>query len=359
MSKLITIQVLRALAALAIVVHHASYDAQAVGAGAGLAFVRHDVLPWAAGVDLFFVISGFIMVHASASLFGTNGAGTFLVRRIVRIVPLYWLFTTAYLGVVMLMPQTLNGGTPSPWQIAASYAFLPVAGPDGDMQPIYSLGWTLNYEMFFYLVFAAAIVLPRTWAVGTVAFALGTFVLIGRLVPLPQPLAFWSDSIVLEFVLGMGLGLLRAGGVRISPLFSLGLSILGLALLHWNLGRWLGAPFDVRALSWGLPAACLVAAAGLGQGTAWRVSALERGCVALGDASYALYLVHPFAVRALRELFMRTGLADTLGTAGYMAAALAASLLAALAVHRMFERPVIDALRKATASGRLAARASK
>ena len=89
MSKLVPVQVLRALAALSIAMLHAQHDAGTLAERLGQSFTPIDAFPWEAGVDVFFVISGFIMVHASAPLFGRAEArSTFLVRRVARIVPI-------------------------------------------------------------------------------------------------------------------------------------------------------------------------------------------------------------------------------------------------------------------------------
>ena len=96
---------------------HAQHDAATLAERAGGAFAPIAAFPWEAGVDVFFVISGFIMVHASAPLFGTapGGGRIFLARRIARIVPIYWAVTTLYLAIALAVPEFLNrefvGGT--------------------------------------------------------------------------------------------------------------------------------------------------------------------------------------------------------------------------------------------------------
>src|SRR5919106_637611 len=93
-SKLVLIQVLRAFAAFAIVLYHAQHDAETLAARFGLAYEPSSLLPWTAGVDVFFVVSGFIMVYTSRKLFATpDGPRVFLARRIARIAPIYWLLT--------------------------------------------------------------------------------------------------------------------------------------------------------------------------------------------------------------------------------------------------------------------------
>ena len=155
------LQVLRAVAALGVVFHHLPIFLEGK---LGLTGVVPPLLLGAAGVDLFFVISGFIMVYSSEPLFGRPHAPrVFLLRRLSRIVPLYWAATSFLLGYLLLVGVAFVRVN-LPWDvILTSYAFIPFPRRDGLMMPVLNVGWTLNYEMFFYLVFAAAILLPRAW----------------------------------------------------------------------------------------------------------------------------------------------------------------------------------------------------
>ncbi|WP_246179584.1 acyltransferase family protein [Microvirga thermotolerans] len=345
MSKLLHVQVLRALAALSVAFLHAQHDAEGLAARIGHGFAALDRFPWMAGVDVFFVISGFIMVYASRPLFGEAGArGVFLARRLVRIVPLYWAVTTLYLAVSLAAPALLNSAPLQPWQVLASYLFVPFERPDGTVQPLYSLGWTLNYEMFFYLLFAAVIVRPKRIALSLLVAGLAVLVLAGRLLPLPQPLAFWTDPILLEFAFGLGLGWLHAKGVTLGRGVRWALALAAVALLAANLIDLRSDLSEMRPLAWGLPAALLVAAAALSR-TEREPSALTRFAVTAGDASYAIYLVHPFAIRGMGVVLARTGADAALGPWGFVALSLAVTLLAGILVHRLFERPLTDALR--------------
>jgi exopolysaccharide production protein ExoZ len=346
-SKLPLVQGLRAVAALSLAMVHAKHDAGALAAAAGQAFVSHDRFPWVAGVDVFFVISGFVMVHASRGLFARPGAsGVFLARRVARIVPLYWGTTTLYLAVALAVPSLLNSALLEPWPVLASYLFIPFARPDGAVQPIYSLGWTLNYEMFFYALFALAVALPLRRAVAALAATLAALAAFGALFRLPQPLAFWTDAIVLEFAFGLVIGLLRAEGMTLGRIERAALALLGVALLALDFTRGdLWAPLP-RVLGWGLPAALIVAAAALGRERAPSANWATRLAVATGDASYALYLLHPFVIRGGRAFAMRTGLADVIGPWGFVALSLLAATVAALFVHRWFERPATERARR-------------
>jgi exopolysaccharide production protein ExoZ len=346
-SKLVLIQVLRALAALAIVFYHAQYDAETLAARFSLAYQPSQLLPWPAGVDVFFVVSGFIMVYTSRKLFATpDGPRVFLGRRISRIVPIYWLLTTLYVALALLVPAVLNHGAPGLSEIIKSYLFIPFAQPDGQIHPVLLLGWTLNYEMFFYLLFGIALLLPLRKAVAAVAAVLFGIVLFGQLTqPLPAPLAFWSDPIVLEFVFGMGLALLLEEGLCPVPVWRFGLVCVGLVLLHLDLVQPDGAIVLPRALAYGIPATMLVAAAVFHHDPA-APPAIERWLSALGDASYALYLAHPFAIRGMREIFVYSGLAPAAGLSVFISSAVIAAVILALLLYQFVERPMTRALRR-------------
>jgi peptidoglycan/LPS O-acetylase OafA/YrhL len=351
LSKLVLVQVLRALAALSIAMLHAQHDAETLAERLGRPFWRLDAFPWEAGVDAFFVISGFIMVHASRRLFGRPDARRiFLGRRIARIVPIYWSVTTVYLAVALSAPSLLNSEFLGLGRVAASYFFIPVPRPDGLVQPLYGLGWTLNYEMFFYVLFSVAVAWPRRQGVPALMLAFAGLVAIGRLLgPLPQPLGFWTDPIILEFVYGMGLGLLHAEDARLGPLARGFLAAAALAMLMLAATRLEGA-IAYRALAFGIPAALLVAAVAFGPEREAEPSRLAAIGAALGDASYALYLIHPFVIRAGREALWSSGLAGIVGPWGSVALSLAASLAASVAVYRLFERPITESVRRRLAA---------
>ncbi|MBB4039313.1 peptidoglycan/LPS O-acetylase OafA/YrhL [Microvirga flocculans] len=342
MSKLLYIQILRACAALSIAILHAQHDAGAIAARFGWQFTPLHLVPWAAGVDVFFVISGFIIVYSSQKLFDTPGAGrVFIVRRVGRVVPLYWTATTLYLAVALVLPSAINSEILDPGFVLASYLFLPVERPDGLVQPLYSLGWTLNYEMYFYLLFALAVAWPMRRSVLGLIGVMAAAVAIGRAVALPEPLGFWTDPIILEFAFGMALALLKAEGIVLSRALRLALALGGLGLLA--IEAKVSMP---RVLGFGVPAALFVTAAVLGVDRKRPMSWPTRMGIALGDASYALYLIHPFVIRAGGEVMVRSGLAPLIGPWGYVVLTLSGTVLASLLVFRWYERPVTEWIRQ-------------
>ena len=180
-------------------------------------------------MDLFFIVSGFVIVHSSAHLFGAPGARwLFLRRRLWRVVPLYWGVTFAY---VAMQAARGNGYAIGMNHLAASLVFLPVPNSFGSVLPTYGIGWTLNYEMFFYACFAAALRLTYHRGLTLVAGAPGMLAVLNAMFDLPQPIRFWAHPVVLEFLLGIACAVLFREGVRLAPSAARLMVVVGLAAL--------------------------------------------------------------------------------------------------------------------------------
>ena len=305
-----------------------------------------DLTIGAFGVDLFFVVSGFIMVFASDRLFGRGRqALPFLARRLARIAPLYWVFTAVFAGIAVVLGHLPGHPRASVAHIVASFLFLPALRPeDGAYFPVYSLGWTLNYEMFFYVCFAAALGLRRGRAVLAVSAGIGGLVLAGRVLALPWPLHVWANPISLEFVFGLWVGLAYLAGRRVPSRLGVPLAVAALVAVVLytphidSLGDW-------RGLAWGLPAASVVAVAlsrPFGSG-----GPVARAAVRLGDASYSLYLVHSALFIAAYAGLSRLFDPHRLPAVAYAGLLVAGSVAAALVLFRFFEVPVTRALQRA------------
>jgi exopolysaccharide production protein ExoZ len=195
-SSLVSIQALRAIAALLVFWGHAINAVHLKGE----ADFPHLYGPF--GVDIFFVISGFVMVYSSERLFGQPGAPiTFFARRLARIVPLYWAATTILVWFVVPYASTKA--------VLGSLFFGPHIPSEA---PLLLVGWTLIFEMFFYVVFAIALFAKRRFAVvaGVTVFLILFSLLFGPddAGPSTQPppssgIAYYlADPIIIEFVFG-------------------------------------------------------------------------------------------------------------------------------------------------------------
>lgn len=328
-----SLQVLRAIAALMVVVFHLGAPLQRLGLEA----------PWpqsgAAGVDTFFVLSGFLML---VTTYGRDGyTGSFYHKRLVRIVPLYWIVTTASLALLLFAPQLVKSGKAEAWHIIASYLFLPARHPVlGTLEPLVVPGWTLNYEMFFYLLWGVALLLPQERRVVGVGAVIAALSVLGLAMPSDNAFfAFYTSSIMLEFVFGLGLGLWYLNGAPIPRGWGFVLIACGFVSLL-SQGE---VPPETRWLRWGVPAAMVVAGALVLERArpVPRVAALAL----LGDASYSLYLVHGMVLSAVGQVFVR--LAPSLplsGPALYIACgvtAVGAAMVISVLVHLWVERPLL------------------
>jgi exopolysaccharide production protein ExoZ len=199
---LFSLQALRAIAAWMVVIDHALLELTG-----NAPENRMTQAAWAlgnAGVSIFFVISGFIMVHISWTNFGTPRASTnFMWRRLIRIVPLYWAATI--LALAFHRVSATHGGADGWRELAYSLAFVPYKGGDQSWNPILPQGWTLNFEMMFYLLFAFWLAFPRRLALPAIIALLCAFVFFRSDISNPA-LAFLASPIILCFALGIILG---------------------------------------------------------------------------------------------------------------------------------------------------------
>jgi exopolysaccharide production protein ExoZ len=331
-----TIQGLRAIAALLVVGFHATV-------------LWHDKFdpghhPWengAFGVDLFFVISGFVMVVSSGRLLRrADGWRIFMTHRLIRLVPLYWLATLAKLASVIAAPALIIHTRPTEWNVVASFLFLPARNGAGDVRSILDVGWTLSFEMLFYLAFAAAML----FAVDTLAVIapLMAALALASLVVEPSWPAITSlaSPIVLEFVFGVLLArwLLRSR-LQLSLLQSLPLVVIGLCCLIFIPvhNAW------TRVLFPGLAATLTIMACVAGERSLGRMT--PRFMIRIGEASYSLYLTHGFILPIVGTVLAKTHLRG--GTLGglLVASSLIISTIAALIIYRFVEKPITDWLR--------------
>jgi exopolysaccharide production protein ExoZ len=295
------VQALRFLAAILVVMVHATlYTTERLDPTFGI------WSPGAAGVDIFFVISGFVMVVSSRKLMTQTGGGlVFAKRRLIRIVPLYWLVTTLKIAALLAIPAAVLHAKLSFYQVVTSYLFFPARNAEGALEPLVGVGWTLNYEMFFYLVFTLALLLRRDiyWFIGAV---LGLCAL-GSLVPNIESdaLAFYCNSIVLEFFGGMLLA--RVAATWRFPWWAcLAAFAVGLALLLAQSGGPSHYGLVPRFIGSGLPA--LLVVSGVVFGERWLSGRIPSFLLGLGAASYALYLFHPLIAPLAPTVLMRVGL---------------------------------------------------
>ncbi len=265
------IQVLRLIAAVSVVGYHAQITAISYFGGP----FPYPILEYGSyGVDLFFVISGFIIVFIGST--GEKRASVFAMRRIVRVVPLYWLMTALTFALTHI-PGLARNEVSGPHHLLQSTLFLSwLNGPD--TYPVLNVGWTLEYEMFFYIIAALAMAFtPRPWL--TASFAMGLLVVTGH-----GTTFFLQNPIILEFVLGMTIGAYLYD--RRSFPWMVGGVLVVLVTLPVDGAAW-------RVWVFGLPSTALVAAAIYAD---LRKTYTRKVLPELGNASFSIYLAHVIAI---------------------------------------------------------------
>lgn len=339
--KLNSIQVLRAYAAISVMIGHATMEA----------FTNYKVdhnafneFPLLAGVDIFFVISGFIMYHTSSQHFGKEGAiRSFLWRRFVRIIPLYWAFTTLMVLTLIVLSSSVRTAQLDWGNVISSYLFVPYTSANGKIIPVLSLGWTLNYEMFFYLIFAATLLLSRK--IGTIALlsSLVAFTALGAMLdPEIAPLKFWSDSIILEFGFGVLLSVaMQNNRIHKSMFAAVFFAAIGFALLLFFSNYFPDLP---RAIKGGVPATLILLAC---LAVPERIdSRIPHWLMLIGDSSFALYLCHRFVMRPLTMAMGNIGpQSPELGIALYVVLTTVIAVPISILIYKFFETPTLKILK--------------
>lgn len=329
---LFNLQVLRGLAALGVAFYHTDFH---------LAGDWHTDF---SGVAIFFVISGFIMCFITR-----EDADGFLTKRIVRIVPMYWLATLAFVtfryGFGRLSPTPSASSPNLAIDLPQSLLFLPT-----EKLPVLGVGWTLNFEMYFYLVFASALWISRRFApLISVAFIYAVFVLdrhgYGGFLA-----HYYSHDYIHYFLAGIALfyiwtfGSHLVGGWPIAAICAAGI----LSFFGWQFARPLW-PDWVLPYDWWFPpivVGCALFMESSGAKVVWRPAIL------LGDASYSLYLCHTIFYSIDRAIFRALHLPTANESLTVMLFELIMATLVGIAVHLWVEKPLLRRLRLALGSGR-------
>lgn len=338
-----SVQVMRALAALGVCFGHALKEAKHFDAPDWL--VALHGFEWGSGVDLFFIISGFIMMASAGSTFGAKGAGLhFFERRIVRIVPPYWFFTTAMVIVALVIPRVLDTARFEVVYAVKSYFFIPSFIPGTtNLKPILGLGWTLFYEMFFYTVFTAALFFEKRKGLTFMAVVFVALFAAARGGLLVAELnSFFGDSVLFSFLLGILVWeCLDARDLSMRTT----LTLFGLAVAGSLAGHAAGLGSE-RFFALGLPALAVFVCL-------YHLKPDRFGvfvaAVAIGNASYALYLVHPFAIEATKQVLVHLPFVTTSAVwfaPTLVVACMASALVGSLIYHHLIEIPVLKRLQR-------------
>jgi len=339
--RLLGVEAVRGVASLLVVLFHAGTllagpkDYARLPFGGAFTFGR-------AGVDVFFVLSGFIisLVHARDIVApGPRRVAVFARKRLLRIYPSYWV-CTLFLFAIMLASPTPDRREHDPAYVISSFLLLPAAG-----EPLLGPGWSLRHELLFYALFGLAIANRRLGFGVLAAWFAATGANILWLMARGSPIAgglvggWLLSPLNAEFAAGIGVAALLVRVHIGRPLAWAGAGLAAFALcaaaeLHWPLPpNWpllhLGYAAATAAILLGL--AARERGAGLAARERGAGLAVPAALVRLGDASYALYLLHVIVIMlgvfVLRHVRPLVPVPLDVAYAGLVGASIAAALL--------------------------------
>lgn len=340
------LQILRFVAAMMVTGFHTRYLVPAVSGAPG--YGQPGFLQIGdAGVDIFFVLSGFVIAMTGPLAAHRPTALLFFWRRWRRVAPVYFI-----LSAPMIYAAWRDGGMTG-GVFASTFLFWPLAGGAPSM-PALSVGWTLCFELTFYTAMAALLIggrLRRNLAIGAAAWA--ALILVNALVWRTAAGEWLSNGLFLEFVIGCALASIRERIARIGPV--LGALLAGLAMA-WFVGLGLFSdlgPLDprigyldgslsmLRVATFAAPSALIVVGAIALE--PWLKGPLARLLSAGGDASFSIYLTNLYAMHAIVGLWAWRHWPPSALAMGLLGAALAWG--GGFLVYRYVEKPVLRDLK--------------
>lgn len=341
--KILNIQALRGIAVLLVIALHLTSNEEKFGHGC-------TVLPGflaigSSGVDVFFVISGFVMVTISRGSFQKKGAiRKFIYHRLTRIYPLYWFYSLLMLAVFWVQRET--GHNTRVVDITASFLLLPQ-----HQLPLLVVGWTLVHEIYFYLIFSLLLAFHQRWLL-PLMLIWGAASIIGwqMLSPIESPfIRLITNPLTLEFIAGGLIAWFHCTGKQTS---SSGRLLLILAIAWWLSGYGISVKYGLtpessgwlRVLVFGCPAALAVYAfVALEKSSGWR---LPIWLVLIGDASFSVYLSHLLVIASIGRIWEKFGGVGLWTNSMILVAMLLSTLAIGMASFRLIERPLLNFTRR-------------
>jgi len=343
--KLHSLQSMRGIAVMLIVLLHIyAFEAKA---GVGAAILPQWLIFGSSGVDLFFVVSGFVMVYTTEGIAGHwRELLKFLYKRITRIYPLYWLLTASLLLAYTLFPQHIHRADLSSVDFTKAILLYPQ-----EHLPYLVVGWTLIHEMYFYLVFSIFILFERKYLPPLLlAWLLTVIALSNTNLSQSSPLIHLiAHPLTLEFILGCFAAILlqnkRAFIPRAIVLFGT-LALIGCWVAHQSVTQGAEISGWFRAVLFGVPYSLIVYGATASELNTTRPS--NRIFTLLGDASYSIYLLHFLVISCVSKIFaelVSTPSPTVSDNLLYILSCLAASCLLGVASFHYIERKLIRWMR--------------
>ena len=342
-----SIHFLRGLASVMVVLIHAlgSVTLKFPGEHSALPRSFEDYLyVCSASVDFFFLISGFTMFYVYAKDFGRPYAWfDFFIRRAIRIIPMYWLISALYVAILLFAPSLFSTLKFQLVHTIESFIFIPTTNSAGENFPVVNIGWTLWYEMYFYLLFGVCMlgtVQFALWAMGILFFL---SVVAGYVIQSTSPALYvYLNQLVLEFFIGGLAGYLVLQGRRFRVPFAWALVLIGLAIFvsQFLFGEWQAG----RILTRGFPA--LLILVGLVSLEMNSKFACPRWAIRIGDECYSLYLIHSVVLAVFFKAIFAVGVTRWFSVDVCVFFAVAIAILGGRTFYTFCEKPATRELNR-------------
>lgn len=332
--RLDVLQVLRALAALLVVLFHANGPVFSLAKYWGVKPLGDMLELGVAGVHIFFVLSGFVILYAHQHDLGAPARlKDYVLKRIRRIYPLYWLVTLAVLPAYFLLPAIGHGFETQPEAVAASLALMGMQGHD----TVLAVAWTLFHEVLFYGAFGVLVWNRRA---GAVLLGAWLALCLPGLAGVGLP-GYVFSPLNLLFGFGMGAFMLYRQGMVKAPVMwvAVGLLIFAAAACH---ALHQGNAWDVGA-AMGYGAGSAFTLAGLAELERRRQISVHGWLKLMGDASYAVYLIHLPLLALMAKLVVELGVRDALPVTVWFGLFVGTAYAAGVLVYLWLEKPLLAA----------------
>ena len=343
--RLYSIQLLRAFACLSVIISHAIGRAGRVDdiqMPELISIYPEIVIFGHFGVDLFFIISGFIMYLVHSNDFSVQGAPRkFIVSRMIRVVPIYWLLSLVALITLYFFPSLFSYREEiEVFWVLGSFLFFPSSTSYGLDSPLIGVGWSLNYEIFFYLCFATVLFLRKSIGLSLLFVVFSLLVIFGGNSSIKSTKNYFeliTSPLLLEFLLGIVAAYLfvnyRPYLYRFRYVFiSLALICLFCSLLNIPLN------YIDRYFSWGLPSMLLLVGFSV---LSFNINnVLIAAGVKFGDISYSAYLIQVFSLPLLSKIFFYFNMQIYFGFYSYIALLVMGTILCSYFFWLHVERPL-------------------
>ena len=346
--KFENIQALRGVTVLLVVFCHLQVIEQKYSHGA---IFLPDWLDYAiASVDLFFVISGFVIATVTRGQFQSlSKAGRFIFQRVTRIYPPYWFYSTLVLIIWLYKPEMVNAGQGHQINLLASFLIIPQ-----DLLPLVMVGWTLIHEMYFYIVITVMmpIIPERIFPV---------FLMLWMLIVIGGSLYFMTNvngdysatvrvifhPLTLDFIGGAAVALLLNSRIRNTDhvIIFIIISVFLCSIIWFNIDQsTLKIEGWLRILLFGIPSFLVVYAAVRAEinGTA----RFPKIMIKIGDASYSIYLSHVLVLSALGRIWAKMTTTGAIVHIVMLAVMLLATISVGLLSYRWIETPILNSIRQ-------------